>query len=157
MILALQILGYLAAIPLLWPVGNDVVRVLLSWSGVPKSAKPPPIPTPHAMSAETTPSIGARAGRYIGFLERSLIVAGLLLSSWDIITAVVALKTVARYKELDEQISAEYFLIGSLASILWAVFVATILTAYDGTLGLHLISHSTLLPSEHGSVLQFIY
>lgn len=142
MILALQILVYLAAVPVLWQTGNVVVRVLLDWSGVPrtpKSALPPTSPPPNT---ETAASIGVRAGRYIGLLERSLIVAGLLMNSWSIVTAVIALKTVARYKELDEQLSAEYFLIGSLASILWAVIIAISLAKYDSTLGLHLISHS---------------
>ncbi|MEJ0024543.1 MAG: hypothetical protein WDN01_00835 [Rhizomicrobium sp.] len=137
MIPALQILIYLFAVPLLWQTGNEVVRVLLVWSGVPKTPKKAHPPT-------SLPSVSPRAGRYIGLLERSLIVAGLLMNSWDIVTAVIALKTVARYKELDEQLSAEYFLIGSLTSILWAVFIAISLAKYDGTIGLHLISRSAL-------------
>lgn len=83
----------------------------------------------------------ARAGRIIGLLERSLILAGLLMKSWEVITAVIALKTVARYKELDHQITAEYFLIGSLASILWALAVAGVVSWYDNALGFHLFSH----------------
>jgi hypothetical protein len=60
----------------------------------------------------------------IGILERLLIFLGLVASSWEILAGVVALKTVARYSDLDKQDKAEYFLIGSLASILWAVVVS---------------------------------
>ncbi len=138
MIPILQISIYLIAIPLLWQTGNGVVRFLLDHSGVPKTPKNAPSAPPSDEGIAA--SISVLAGRYIGLLERSLIVAGLLMNSWDIVTAVIALKTVARYKELDERLSAEYFLIGSLASILWAVFIAILLAKYDGTLGFHLIS-----------------
>lgn len=64
------------------------------------------------------------AGRVIGVLERLIIGLGILLKSWELVVGVVALKSIARYKELDKQINAEYFLAGSMISILWA-FVAT--------------------------------
>ena len=76
-----------------------------------------------------------RAGRVIGVLERLLIFLGLIASSWEILAGVVALKTVARYKELDEQNRAEYFMVGSLASILWAVVITVAFAAYDHALG----------------------
>lgn len=38
---------------------------------------------------------------------------------------MIALKTVARFKDLDDRIQAECFLVGSLASLLW-VIIATI-------------------------------
>ena len=135
---------YLAAITLLWQTGNGVVRVLLDWSGVPKTPKDALPPTSPPSNNETATSISVRAGRYIGLLERSLIVAGLLMNIWGIVAAVIALKTVARYKELDDRLSAEYFLIGSLTSILWAVFITILLAKYDSTLAFHLISHSPL-------------
>ena len=43
----------------------------------------------------------------------------------------VALKRVARFKDLDERLNAECFLVGSLFSILCAVFVALAWRAYD--------------------------
>ena len=52
-------------------------------------------------------------------------------TSWEILAGVVALKTVARYSKLDEQHKAEYFLIGSLASILWAVVITAVIALYD--------------------------
>jgi hypothetical protein len=52
----------------------------------------------------------------------------------------VALKTVARYSKLDDQDKAEYFLIGSLASILWAVIVTGFAVIYDRYLGFRVLS-----------------
>ena len=89
-----------------------------------------------APTALKQPHIGVKAGRYIGLLERMLIVIGLIMGTWEVIVAVVALKTVARYNDLDDQLTAEYFLIGSLASILWALIIVGLLVAYDSTIGL---------------------
>jgi len=38
--------------------------------------------------------------------------------------------------------TAEYFLIGSLASILWAIVVAWIVHVYDGSIGLHILPYA---------------
>ena len=43
----------------------------------------------------------------IGSIERILIMIGLIAQSWEVMVAVIALKTVARYRELDEKIEAE--------------------------------------------------
>jgi len=79
-----------------------------------------------------------KAGRTIGVLERLLIAIGLFAHSWEIILAVVALKTVARYKKLDQKTDAEYFLIGSLASILWAIMIGAAMLIYDREWGANL-------------------
>ena len=52
--------------------------------------------------------------------------------------AVIALKTVARFKELDDQRFAEYFLVGSLFSILWAVLITSAWLVYDQRVGIDL-------------------
>jgi len=75
------------------------------------------------------------AGKLIGGLERLLIALGLIGHSWEVIAAVVALKTLARFKELDKQIKAEYFLIGSLFSLIWAILVTGAWLAYDQRVG----------------------
>lgn len=116
MTFALKIIGYLAFVFLIWPVGNRFCRVFIG-----------------AEDAAGAP--GFKAGRFIGLLERVLIVIGLLAQAWEVMAAVVALKSVARYQELDEQRKAEYFLVGSLASILWAVLIAGLLVLYDKTCG----------------------
>jgi len=82
-----------------------------------------------------------KAGRVIGSLERILIVIGVLTVRWEVLAGVVALKTVARYKELDTQLNAEYFLIGSLASILWAILVAALFLYFDAQFGFDLVAN----------------
>ncbi|MCM2352592.1 MAG: hypothetical protein NDI63_03170 [Pseudobdellovibrio sp.] len=62
---------------------------------------------------------GNKLGRHIGSLERVLMAVGFYSHKWEIITAVVALKTLARFKQLDDKDFAEYFLIGSMASIIY--------------------------------------
>jgi hypothetical protein len=123
MIATLQIAAYVTLAWLLTFGGNFVCKWVLRLS----ATKPPP---------ETGETITLRAGRAIGVLERILIFVGLTASSWEILAGVVALKTVARYSKLDEQNRAEYFLIGSLASILWAVIVTVVAALYDRHFGL---------------------
>ncbi len=65
-------------------------------------------------------------GRIIGMLERIFLY---FLIIWDQIGAIailIALKSLARYKELEDKHFAEYFLIGSLLSILTAVIPAVL-------------------------------
>ncbi|MES0883216.1 hypothetical protein [Roseibium sp. SCP14] len=88
-----------------------------------------------------------KSGKYIGLLERLLIVAGLVWNNWEIILAVIALKTVARHKELDDKIDAEYFLIGSFASIVWAIGVAVLLVLYDRHFGFSVLPTTWLFGS----------
>lgn len=76
-----------------------------------------------------------RAGRVIGWLERVMIAIGIVGGSWEVIAAVIALKTVARFKELDKQLPAEYFLVGSLFSLLWAVCITSGWLLYDQRFG----------------------
>ncbi|MEP0407639.1 MAG: hypothetical protein ABJD74_10565, partial [Roseibium sp.] len=85
-----------------------------------------------------------KAGRVIGVLERLLIVTGLVLGKWEVLVAVIALKTVARYQELDAKLNAEYFLIGSLASVLWAVATSVALLLYDQSVGFGLFPAALL-------------
>jgi hypothetical protein len=122
MIAALHIAAYAAFAWLLTFGGNFVCKWVLRLS----ATKTPP---------ETGETITLKAGRAIGVLERILIFVGLTASSWEILAGVVALKTVARYSKLDEQNRAEYFLVGSLASILWAVIVTVMVALYDRHLG----------------------
>ena len=79
-----------------------------------------------------------RAGWIIGWLERLILAVGIIAHSWEVLAAVIALKTVARFKELDEKLPAEYFLVGSLFSILWAIFVVALWIGYDHQFGMDL-------------------
>ncbi len=108
---AIVYLGYFLALTL---GGNFFCRAILKSNGL-----------------ENPGIIASKAGRIIGALERSLIAIGIFSQSWEIIIAIIALKTVARYQELDKQSEAEYFLVGSLASLLWAVALSIVFMAFD--------------------------
>ena len=58
-----------------------------------------------------------RIGATIGVLERLLIVIFVLSGSAAAIGFVVAAKTLARFKQLDDRDFAEYYLLGTLASV----------------------------------------
>jgi hypothetical protein len=139
MITALQVLGYAVLLALLTYGGNTACRLVLRWSA---TTTPP----------ERGEKITLRAGRVIGILERLLIFLGLIASSREILAGVVALKTVARYSELDKQDKAEYFLIGSLASILWAVAITALVALFDREWGFGVLpSLVALLGNESSS------
>jgi hypothetical protein len=156
MMSVLRVLGYFAFVPLTWQLGNVVVKWVLGLSGAQKGVGTSGSAHGSQGAATQISSSTINAGRYIGLLERLLIVVGVVTGRWDIIAAVVALKTVARYKDLDDQFTAEYFLVGSLTSILWALLAACLLTWYDGSAGFHFISHVEFPGPEHGSILQYV-
>ncbi len=134
----------LAGLIMLTLGGNLVFRLIMHLTNM-KSAK---------ATISEEPSI-ARAGRYIGDVERLVIVAGLLSSKWEIIAAVIALKTIARYKDVDRTITSEYFLFGSLFSILWSMVVGAAWLAADHTYGSNLHKRVTALvssPNEEAKV-----
>ncbi|HET7602549.1 MAG TPA: hypothetical protein VFK36_05990 [Gemmatimonadales bacterium] len=62
-------------------------------------------------------------GRLIGILERALVLTLVLLGQFGALGFVVAAKALARFRGLDDRDFAEYFLIGTLASLLHAVAV----------------------------------
>lgn len=119
--------GYPLYLPLIWYAGNQFCRLVFVVATVRVEAGDG---TPAAREAQTL-----KAGRYIGLFERLLIGIGIVVRHWEMIVAVIALKTVARYPELDKSITAEYFLVGSLASLLWALIATAALLAYDAFLG----------------------
>jgi len=65
-------------------------------------------------------------GKLIGILERVLIYFLVLVNQVAAIAIIIALKSLARFKELDDKNFAEYFLIGSLLSICVAIVPAFI-------------------------------
>jgi hypothetical protein len=77
-------------------------------------AAPGPTPRPAAADGHASP---ARIGATIGILERLLIVTFVLTGSTAAIGFVVAAKTLARFKQLDDRDFAEYYLLGTLASV----------------------------------------
>ena len=63
----------------------------------------------------------ARVGATIGILERLLICSLVLAGAVSAVGLVIAAKTLARFKQLDDREFAEYYLLGTLASVTIAV------------------------------------
>lgn len=76
----------------------------------------------------------ARVGSTIGILERILIVVFVLTGTDVAIGFVVAAKTLARFRLLDDRDFAEYYLLGTLASVSVAIVSALIGRAALGAL-----------------------
>jgi hypothetical protein len=62
-------------------------------------------------------------GQLIGNLERILILIFIVTNHLAAIGFVIAAKSVARFKEMDDKQFAEYYLIGTMASSLIAILV----------------------------------
>lgn len=76
-----------------------------------------------------------RGGTWIGLLERTAVTAALLLGYPPAVAIVVAVKGLGRYPELREHPgSSERFVIGTLASLLWAAGVGVLGRAVIGGL-----------------------
>jgi hypothetical protein len=98
----------------------------------------PDLPTPPSEAAPVAPSPSAppgRVGEAIGIIERLLIVTFVLVGAEAAIGLVVAAKTLARFKQLDDRDFAEYYLLGTLASVAVAAISAFVAVAALGTLG----------------------
>jgi len=81
------------------------------------------------------PAPPGRVGEAIGILERLLIVTFVLVGAEAAIGLVIAAKTLARFKQLDDRDFAEYYLLGTLASVAVAAISAFAAVAALGTLG----------------------
>jgi hypothetical protein len=83
----------------------------------------PPSPPPPAEPDPThhPPASPGRVGEAIGILERLLVVTFVLARAEAAIGLVIAAKTLARFRQLDDRDFAEYYLLGTLASVAIAV------------------------------------
>lgn len=63
------------------------------------------------------------SGRLIGMLERTIALVLILLGQWAALVLLVAAKSIARFEELKERRFAEYYLVGTLSSLLVAMAV----------------------------------
>ncbi|RMH65557.1 MAG: hypothetical protein D6677_02220 [Calditrichaeota bacterium] len=79
---------------------------------------------PDAAHPEQQDKAEYERGRLIGVLERLLFYFMILFNQIGAIAIVVALKSLARFKALDNRAFAEYFLIGSLLSLILAALPA---------------------------------
>jgi hypothetical protein len=77
------------------------------------------------------------AGLYIGWLERLLIITAVVLRSPTLIGLILTAKSIARFPEMKEPKFAEYFLIGTLLSVILALFGGLVLLkVWYGTVSL---------------------
>ena len=97
------------------------------------AGSPSPEPSAHPRSSVPT-GAPARIGATIGALERLLIVVFVLVGAEAAVGFVIAAKTIARFKQLDDRGFAEYYLLGTLASVSVALASAIIAKAALGTL-----------------------
>lgn len=67
------------------------------------------------------------AGKYIGYFERFIVLSFVLLNQFAAIALILTAKSIARFEELKRREIAEYYLIGTLSSLSWAIFWGMIL------------------------------
>lgn len=67
-----------------------------------------------------TSEAGEPKGRMIGILERMLVLTLVLVGQWGALGLVMAAKSIARFEDLKHRSFSEYYLIGTLASVLVA-------------------------------------
>ena len=67
-----------------------------------------------------------RGGTTIGYLERLAVVLAIIAGFPEAIAIVVALKGIGRFSELASAEARERFIIGTLASLVWACIVAAL-------------------------------
>jgi len=67
-----------------------------------------------------------RGGTTIGYLERIAVTLGIIAGFPEAIAVVVALKGIGRFSELASAEARERFIIGTLASLVWACVVAAL-------------------------------
>jgi hypothetical protein len=83
----------------------------------------------HVPGERVVPPPPARVGATIGVLERLLIVTFILVGAEAAIGLVVAAKTIARFRQLDDRDFAEYYLLGTLASVSVAIVTGLVARA----------------------------
>jgi hypothetical protein len=103
---AAALLGVLAAVAGGGPVATAVLR----------AADPAAV---GVTGGPQDPSI-LRGGAWIGVLERAAVAVTLLVGSGEGLVVVLAAKGLGRYAELRSPAAAERFILGTLASALWA-------------------------------------
>jgi predicted permease len=75
-----------------------------------------------AVGARTASGMGP--GEVIGILERWVVLVLLFGQAYAALGFIVTAKTLARHKQMEEREFAEYFLIGTLTSVLSAMAIA---------------------------------
>ena len=76
---------------------------------------------------EKPESIVLKAGSWIGYLERIIVVALIILNAPTAIGFVLTAKSIARFKKMDEPTFAERYLVGTLLSVGTAILAALLI------------------------------
>ncbi|WP_309712039.1 hypothetical protein [Pseudolysinimonas sp.] len=79
-----------------------------------------------AKSATRTREV-LRGGTWIGYLERLAVIGAILVGRFEIIAAVIAIKGLGRFSELDAPEARERFIIGTLVSMTWAALCGALI------------------------------
>ncbi|OHR64640.1 hypothetical protein HMPREF3291_14765 [Bacillus sp. HMSC76G11] len=66
-------------------------------------------------------------GKLIGYIERLLVIILTFYSAYPAIAFIVTAKSIARFKQMDDRNWAEYFLLGTLTSMLLGIFFGLLL------------------------------
>ena len=107
-------LGYSVIFCIIWkPTEILISKILAMFPIVPENKSPEEISTKEKASAEKS----LKAGAYIGLLERVIVIALVLLNAPTAIGFVLTAKSVARFKQLEDQSFAERYLVGTLLSV----------------------------------------
>ena len=122
--IAVGALSMLVSIMLGWPVTRGILRLASRSSDACERASD----TADAAVSDGPDGARARAslrgGAWIGILERAAITGSVLTGFPTAIAFVIAVKGLGRYPELKENPGAsERFVIGTLASMLWAAAI----------------------------------
>ena len=73
-----------------------------------------------------------RGGVTIGYLERFALIGAVLVGQPAAVAVIVAVKGLGRFSELDNEQARERFIIGTLASLIWASVCALAATLVTG-------------------------
>lgn len=105
--------------------GDPAVRAVFRWADA-SSQRTEPTPSPWADPevSEQPQDPALRGGLVIGILERAAAMLSLLSAHSSGIAVVVAIKGLARYGEFTNPRQREEFIIGTLASLVWAALFA---------------------------------
>lgn len=79
-----------------------------------------PEATPSGARSATRTREVLRGGTWIGYLERIAVVGAIAVGRFEIVAAVIAVKGLGRFSELDAPEARERFIIGTLVSMIWA-------------------------------------
>ena len=108
---------------------NTLPELIICYQGPDRSVQEP-VTVSEVNPADTSPSPSIetiRAGRVIGILERWLIMVLMLSGQYAGIGFVLTAKSIARFKNFDQEQFAEYYLMGTLYSALFAIGLSLIL------------------------------